>query len=65
MIATTAPWDQLSVIHRTADELATLLDDYRPAGPLQRSDVASARNYVASVTAALDRLNDSIRKGLA
>lgn len=57
--------DQLGAIQRAADELATLLDDFRPVGPLQRLDVTSARNCVAAVTAALDRLDISIRKGSA
>lgn len=55
--------DQISAIRRTADELVDLLDECRPAGPLQRSDVNAARSSVAAVTAALDRLEKSMRKG--
>lgn len=62
---TTGARDQLGAIQRTADELADLLDNFRPAGVLQRSDLNSARNYVAAVNAALDRLDISIRKGSA
>lgn len=61
-LATATGRDQISAIRRTADELADLLDDCRPSGPLQRSDVNMARSSVATVTAALDRLERSIRR---
>lgn len=57
--------DELGAIHRAADVLADLLDNFHPAGALQRCDLNSARNYVAAVTAALDRLDMSTRKGCA
>lgn len=63
--ATAQQWDQIGAIRRAADELATLLDDFRPTGPLQRLDVTTARNCVAAVTASLDRMTNSIRKGSA
>lgn len=56
--------DQLGAIRRIAEDLADQLDDFRPTGPLQHLDVTSARSYVAAVTAALDRLEASMRRDL-
>lgn len=54
--------DSVSAIQRTADELVGLIDNFHPAGPMRRSDINSARNSVAAVVAALDRLDNPIRR---
>ena len=57
--------DPIGAIQRAAEELADLLDDFHPCGVLQRLDVTTARNCVASVNAALDRMSNSIRRNTA